>query len=531
MLAGEHALFHADQQHQRELQPLGTVQCHQLHRIGIFVRLILAGFQRRVGEEGGEIAHVLQLVRALVLTAGGDQLVQVLYPRLGFLALLRQIHGLEAGVLDDDVRLLVQGQQGDLFLQRVDEIHKAAHRVAGTAGQHLVVEQCLGRLPQVLALIASVVTQYLEGAIADAAGRGVDHPLEAGVVATVVDKAQVGHGVLDFLALEEAQAAVDPVRHGVLHQRLFQHPRLGVGAIEDGAVGEQTPLLFPVLEAADHEAGLVHLVEGGVQRNRLPLGPFGPQLLAKALRVVGDDAVGGFEDIGGGAVVLLEANGLGALIVGQEALDVLDLGAAPAVDGLVIVADDHHFAAVASQHPQPGVLDTVGILELIHQDVLEAVAVVLEDVGLAQPQLVGAQQEFCEVHQPGAIAGLLIGLVDLLIGAGDGVAVEIDVAGAQALVLLAVDVAHHGARRPVLLVEVEGLEHPADEAVLVVGVEDLEILRQARIQMVGPQQAVGDAVEGADPHAAHAVPDHFFDPAAHLCRRLVGKGDRDDGEG
>ena len=82
-----------------------------------------------------------------------------------------------------------------------------------------------------------------------------------------------------------------------------------------------------------------------------------------------------------------------------------------------------------------------------------------------------------------------------------------------------------------LLVEVERLEHPANEPVLVVGVEDLEILRQAGIQMVGPQQAVGDAVEGADPHAAHAVADHFFDPAAHLGRRLVGKGDRDDGEG
>ncbi len=224
LLAGEHALLDTDQQYQGELQPLGAVQRHQLHRVGIFVRLILTGFQRRVGEEGGEIAHVFQLVRALVLAAGGDQFVQVLYPRLGFLAFFRQIHRLEAGVLDGDIRLLVQGQQGDLFLQRVDQLDKAAHRIAGATGQHLVIEQCLGRLPQVLPLIASVIAQDLQGAIADAAGRRVDHPLEAGVVATVVDKAQVGHGVLDLLALEEAQAAVDAVRHGVLHQRLFQHP-------------------------------------------------------------------------------------------------------------------------------------------------------------------------------------------------------------------------------------------------------------------------------------------------------------------
>ena len=82
-----------------------------------------------------------------------------------------------------------------------------------------------------------------------------------------------------------------------------------------------------------------------------------------------------------------------------------------------------------------------------------------------------------------------------------------------------------------LLVEVERLEHPADETILVVGVEDLEVLGQACIQMVGPQQAVGYAVEGAYPHAAHAVADHFLDPAAHLGRRLVGKGHGDDGEG
>ena len=54
---------------------------------------------------------------------------------------------------------------------------------------------------------------------------------------------------------------------------------------------------------------------------------------------------------------------------------------------------------------------------------------------------------------------------------------------------------------------------------------------QAGIQMVGTQQTVGDAVEGADPHAAHAVTDHLLDPATHLGRRLVGKGHGDDGEG
>jgi hypothetical protein len=45
---------------------------------------------------------------------------------------------------------------------------------------------------------------------------------------------------------------------------------------------------------------------------------------------------------------------------------------------------------------------------------------------------------------------------------------------------------------------------PPDEALLVVAVEDLEPLRQPGFAPVQAQQAVGDAVEGADPHAARA---------------------------
>jgi hypothetical protein len=63
---------------------------------------------------------------------------------------------------------------------------------------------------------------------------------------------------------------------------------------------------------------------------------------------------------------------------------------------------------VPRQQPQPGVLDGVGILELVHQDVAKRLLVVVEDVAACQQQLVGAQQQLGEVHQPGAIAGLLV---------------------------------------------------------------------------------------------------------------------------
>lgn len=52
--------------------------------------------------------------------------------------------------------------------------------------------------------------------------------------------------------------------------------------------------------------------------------------------------------------------------------------------------------------------------EFIDEDIGEALAVVLQDMRFVQPQLVGAQQQLGEVHQPGAVAGFLIGLIDLL---------------------------------------------------------------------------------------------------------------------
>ena len=98
----------------------------------------------------------------------------------------------------------------------------------------------------------------------------------------------------------------------------------------------------------------------------------------------------------------------------EEALNVLHLRPAPAVDRLVVIAHDHHLAGIAGQQADPRVLDVVGIPEFVHQNVGEAFTVVLQDVRLVEPQLVSAQQQLGKIHRAGAIAGFLIGLVDVL---------------------------------------------------------------------------------------------------------------------
>lgn len=60
-------------------------------------------------------------------------------------------------------------------------------------------------------------------------------------------------------------------------------------------------------------------------------------------------------------------------------------GPAPAVNRLVIVADNHHLTGIARQQTNLCVLNVVGIPEFVHRDVSKPLAIVLQDVRLVQP--------------------------------------------------------------------------------------------------------------------------------------------------
>ncbi len=435
--------------------------------------------------------------------------------------------GKQAGLFDDQLRRAVQLHALDLQRQGVDQLDEAVQRTGRAAGDHLGADRLVQRGPHRQVVGAGELAQGFHRLLADAPGRHVDHPLQGGVVAALVDQAQVGHGVLDFRALEEALAAIDAVGDLLAQQCLFQHPRLGVGAIQDGDFATLDAVLAQgVLDGLDHVARFVVLVEGGVQADQVAIADIGAQFLAQAPLVVGDQRVGGVEDVRRGAVVLLQADDLGVGEVAVELLDVLDLGATPAVDRLVVVAHHHQAFAAHGEKAQPGVLHGVGVLELVDQDVPEALLVVRQQAGVVAPQVQGAQQQLGEIDHPGAGAGGLVGFVDAAHGGQEQVAAGLDAGRADAFVLLAVDEPLGLLGRPALLIQAQLADHPLDQPLLVIGVENLEVLDQLGFLPVRPQQAVRQAVEGADPHAGRALAEHVLDAMAHLGRRLVGEGHR-----
>ena len=116
----------------------------------------------------------------------------------------------------------------------------------------------------------------------------------------------------------------------------------------------------------------------------------------------------------GRAVILLEPDDLRAGKILLEPQDVGDLGAAPRIDRLVVVADAADVLALLREQPQPQILGLVGVLIFVDQDVLEALLVLLEHVAVRAQDRQHVEQQVAEIAGVERLQPLLIGGVELL---------------------------------------------------------------------------------------------------------------------
>ena len=238
------------------------------------------------------------------------------------------------------------------------------------------------------------------------------------------------------------------------------------------------------------------------------------------------------EDMPGRAIVPLQPDHRRAREVLLEAQDVVDLGAAPAVDGLVVVPHAADVRRAAGKQPQPQILGDVGILVLVHQDVAEPLLVVGQHVRVLAEQAQHLQQQVAEVRRVQLLEALLVGGIELRAlalaqsrtprrrGTWSGVRPRFFQRSMRAASWRA------GQRS---LSRSRALDHLLDEAQLIVGIEDREAGLQAHQLAVAAQDLDADGVEGAEPrHAFDRAADQRADALLHLPRGLVGEGDGED---
>ena len=127
------------------------------------------------------------------------------------------------------------------------------------------------------------------------------------------------------------------------------------------------------LQLHDHALGLGFIVPAGSHVDRIAVAEFGPQGLVEQLLVMRDDVVCRFQYPYGRPVVLLKLDHLErGKFIGQF-FQVVDIGPAPAVDRLVIIADGSELGPDTGQQLEQQVLAGVGVLIFIDQQVTQSV--------------------------------------------------------------------------------------------------------------------------------------------------------------
>ncbi len=262
------------------------------------------------------------------------------------------------------------------------------------------------------------------------------------------------------------------------------------------------------------------------------------KLLGKLLFVVRDGGVRERQDLGRGAVVAGQPEGLRLGIALREAEDVLEGGAAERVDRLGVVADDGHVLLDLRHAVDDLPLEAVRVLVFVDEDVVEGRAQLGRRRGDLVEELLPQKQQIVVVDGVGLTLALAIALehrddVGLELGEVGRVLGEHLSEGAAGVDREGVEIEQHVAlgetalERRDLAVRRRGLEHLAS----VLGIEDREVGRQPEARAEPPQQSVADGMERPAGQPPRVDGEEHLDPAEHLAGRLVREGQQQDARG
>ena len=237
-----------------------------------------------------------------------------------------------------------------------------------------------------------------------------------------------------------------------------------------------------------------------------------------------DNPTGGLDDRLCRTIILLQADdpGTGEIIVKIE--DITDLGAPPAVDRLVVVTDHTKVFLRPDQQLNQPVLDPVGILKLIHQQIFETLLPMPSDFRMFLKQAHRQQQQITEIDGIGRLHALLVKGIELgqlpLIGT-----IFKQQLRTQATIFGPVDKSRGGPRFQHFFRNSLLFEQITQQPQLVLIIVNSKVTAEAEMLNLLAQNSYTTGVEGCHP-GEFPVIEQALKPLTHLGRRLVGKSDR-----
>ena len=115
--------------------------------------------------------------------------------------------------------------------------------------------------------------------------------------------------------------------------------------------------------------GLVLIAQGLPDPDRFPDPSLSPQLLPQAIGIALNQLIRAIQNMSKRTIVLFKPNQVRGLKIPLERGHVTDIGAAKCVNRLVVIADRKYRRARARQQTNPPVLQRVGVLKFIDQQV------------------------------------------------------------------------------------------------------------------------------------------------------------------
>ena len=212
-------------------------------------------------------------------------------------------------------------------------------------------------------------------------------------------QAQIAEGVLHLAAAVERDALIDAVGDVRAAQRVLDRTREGVLTVEHRKVAVVGILAeMDVLDGVGYAATFVLLVGAVQQAYAVAFGVVAPELFLYLVAVVVNDAVGRRHDVLRRAVVLFQFEELHLRVIALEVKDILYVGSAEGVNALCVVAHDADVLVACRQLLDDEILCIVGVLILVHHDVLETLLVFQQHVGEVAQQDIHVEQQVVEVH-------------------------------------------------------------------------------------------------------------------------------------
>ena len=275
-----------------------------------------------------------------------------------------------------------------------------------------------------------------------------------------------------------------------------------------------------------HMRGLVQLGIGLIAGNFCAVAVVCPQRFALARGVVANDAVGRVQNVGGRAVVLLQPDDPGAAEVLFKIQNILDGGAAEAVDALVVVAHHAHVLFGARQKAHQLELGHAGVLIFVHQHIAKAALVIFPHVCVLAQQPHRLVNQAVKIQRAGALQPRLVGRIHLChqVVARGGRALGRHIGAYHAVFQAANGVQRrfHGQK---FVVHLQRAVHFLHGALGVVGVVDGKAFGNAHMLAIAAQNAHAGRMEGRGVHVLPGLPQHGGKPVFQFARGLVGKGD------